>query len=242
MVKKAMFAAVIVCALLLFSGSAVGGHTPNEKLEFEYAVQGEEIVITGYIGGDPHPVKLVIPSMIEKKPVTIIGEGALRQWIDLEEVILPQTLRRIERDAFGRCFSLKNITLPASIQFVDVGAFWRCHSLEWIHVERSGEVDEKYFSYNGVLYTNIDGRLTMSIYPEGRQDEIHVFMDAGETVSFEGSYHPQTQFFVFPSSVKKIESSIIFEDKVFFVVTEGSAAEAYAKQRGIRYMYYFQHE
>ena len=57
----------------------------------------------------------------------------------LEEVVLPDNLSSIGRDASGStfafCTSLKTITLPKSVTKIKDGAFWGCTALENINLE-----------------------------------------------------------------------------------------------------------
>ena len=48
---------------------------------------------------------------------------------DLKEIILPDGLEVIGKDAFGFCSSLKEVTVPASVTRIDEYAFYSCTSL-----------------------------------------------------------------------------------------------------------------
>lgn len=65
--------------------------------------------------------------------VRIIHKDAFNNYSALEEVILPNTLERIEWTAF-RGTSLKSLTLPESIQFVSSYAFSYCLRLEQVDI------------------------------------------------------------------------------------------------------------
>lgn len=47
----------------------------------------------------------------------------------VEDVRLPQTLRRIERSAFGSCYNLKKIVLPEHLEYIAASCF-NCSGLE----------------------------------------------------------------------------------------------------------------
>ena len=83
----------------------------NPASDFEYKV-GEDggITITRYIGTD---TTVVIPTKIEGKNVTAIGEGAFHRCDTITSVSLPDTLTCIGRVAFAYCTSLKHIRIPA---------------------------------------------------------------------------------------------------------------------------------
>lgn len=62
----------------------------------------------------------------------VIGNRVFYDCIDLEEVILPDTLRQIYDEAFWGCTSLEKITLPASVAQIRSNAFRNCSSLKEI--------------------------------------------------------------------------------------------------------------
>lgn len=109
--------------------------------DFEYQiVDDSEITITGYTGGSSD---LTIPSVINGLPITSIGQRAFLNCSSLQSVSLPDSLKKIEREAFwgtrlveidipdsvtylGRwafCSStLKKVGYPASLQTADCGS------------------------------------------------------------------------------------------------------------------------
>jgi hypothetical protein len=240
---------LLMCTLLtgcyLTGGTAEG--EANEQLDlYEYVVEEGHVKIL-HFNGDDGATSITVPSEIEGKPVTVIGEDAFRQYTELEEVILPETLERIENDAFGRCFSLKSITIPKSVQFIDGGAFWRCRSLEGIWVE---DGNRNYFSRYGVVFastydsfafTNEETEIELYIYPEGKPDLIYLVGMRVTKVNLNHMYNPLTRFFVIPPTVTELTGGRpVFSAEIVFIVTEGSAAEAFAKENGVQYMYFYQ--
>lgn len=78
------------------------------------------------------------PKLGEKKVmithgVRIIQRQAFDDFSALEEVILPNTLERIEWSAF-RYTSLKRVTLPESVKYVSGASFYGCGSLERVDI------------------------------------------------------------------------------------------------------------
>ena len=59
----------------------------------------------------------------------VIGEMAFRSKKKLKKVMLPTTLKRIEKDAFYDCDDLDNVVLPYSVTSVKGYAFAECDSL-----------------------------------------------------------------------------------------------------------------
>ena len=72
---------------------------------------------------------LVIPSTIEGKTVTRIGNSAFFSCTGLTSITLHDSVTSIGSYAFYDCTSLTSITLPDSITSIGDGAFWNCSSL-----------------------------------------------------------------------------------------------------------------
>ena len=62
--------------------------------------------------------------------LTIIGESAFFLCEELESIILPNSLKRIEAGAFSACENLKKINIPENVQEIGECAFGLCVSLE----------------------------------------------------------------------------------------------------------------
>ncbi|MDO4632794.1 MAG: leucine-rich repeat protein [Eubacteriales bacterium] len=85
--------------------------------------------ITGW-ATDSRFIKL--PEMVEGHNVTEIGANAFVQHKNLEGIILPEGLQRINTKAFCGCIALKEITIPNSVTEIDQEAFLGCESLETV--------------------------------------------------------------------------------------------------------------
>ena len=97
-----------------------------EGLEFTVGEDG--VTITDYTGGAK---ELIIPSEIEGKPVTVIGEYAFENSY-IKEIVLPESLHTIQQYAFRRCRSLSKIYIPDSVKTIGDYAFYSCEELESI--------------------------------------------------------------------------------------------------------------
>lgn len=69
--------------------------------------------------------------------VTMINPRVCVGWMNLETVILPNTLNSIEEGAFGDCRNLKNINLPNSLKKIGNYVFNFCESLSQIQLPES---------------------------------------------------------------------------------------------------------
>lgn len=130
----------------------------NPAEDFGYDVREDEncVYITDYRGDSPH---VVIPSMIEVKPVTriygsfyeknhvvsvvipdtvtVIWENVFRGCRSLETVVLSKNLAEIKTKAFKDCVNLSSITLPDTLTQIGDSAFENCTSLKHINIPAS---------------------------------------------------------------------------------------------------------
>lgn len=108
---------------------------------FSYnTTQGEGIcVIKGII--DCYPV-IVIPSVIDGCRVTRIGQHAFNEKVNrfvdgIVEVVLPDTLVKIDSCAFANCDELTKINIPDGVTEIGQEAFTGCKSLNEINIPDS---------------------------------------------------------------------------------------------------------
>ena len=87
---------------------------------FEYSIYGRHAEITKYIGSEK---SVKIPKGIERKKVTVIGEEAFQDKESVTEVIIPDTVEKIGKKAFYRCFYLDTVSGGDSVTHIDELAF-----------------------------------------------------------------------------------------------------------------------
>ena len=112
--------------------------------DFEYTTNEEGTVeITKYTGtgGD-----VVIPSIIEGKNVTQIGQYSFENCTGLTSITIPDTVTTIWWNAFEGCTGLSNVTLPNSVTAIHRSAFRGCIGLSSIKIPASvTSIDERIF-------------------------------------------------------------------------------------------------
>lgn len=112
---------------------------------FEYIEENGGITITGYIGAD---TEVVIPRMIENKPVSQIGESAFSHCESLTSVSIPDDVTEIGDYAFEFCNALTKVTIPGGVTKIGNYAFEFCHSLESVTIPKSVTEIGNYAFYN----------------------------------------------------------------------------------------------
>lgn len=100
---------------------------------YQYQVQQDgTVMITKYY--DDGTTSIVIPSEIDGKKVTSMGESAFFECENLTNIVIPNSVKCIEKNAFSGCASLTSITIPDSVTTIGNLAFSRCYKLEDIQI------------------------------------------------------------------------------------------------------------
>ncbi len=111
----------------------------NGKLvfgDYKYKVNedGSSVTITKYTGKGG---EVDIPSEIEGKKVTSIGDSAFSGCSGLTSVTIPDSVTSIGEYVFSRCNRLKSATIPNSVTSIGGGVFMGCGSLTSITIPDS---------------------------------------------------------------------------------------------------------
>lgn len=100
----------------------------RERANWDYNFREyfDHIEITKYAGDES---KVVVPEMINGKPVTVIGEKAFARKSNVKEYVLPDTITRIRDGAFMRNKELEKINVPKDLKKKGEFIFDRCRKL-----------------------------------------------------------------------------------------------------------------
>jgi hypothetical protein len=114
--------------------SEVSSTTSSEKPSYSHLKYSERtsypygIVITDC--DENFSGALTIPSTINGKKVTVIGQGAFRDCKKITSVSIPSSVTIIENTAFYSCTSLSSISIPNSVTSIGTYAFYDCEKLK----------------------------------------------------------------------------------------------------------------
>ena len=107
------------------------------------------LTITDYIGND-----VVIPSEIDGKSVTEIGDWAFAYCAGLTSITIPDSVMEIGKYAFAYCAGLTSITIPDSVMEIGCETFRNCDNITIRGFKNS--YAETYANENKIDFTAID--------------------------------------------------------------------------------------
>ena len=84
------------------------------------------LTLTGFDGD--YPAEVVLPTIIDGKPVTEIGYEAFKK-CNMKSVIIPGSVTKIGWQPFIDCTNLTSISIPDGVTEIGPGAFYECTSL-----------------------------------------------------------------------------------------------------------------
>lgn len=135
------FICIILCtvlslsALLSVSNTAYAAEFRHKSGDFVYTIRTDGTVqIKRYKGNDE---KVSVPSSIDGRRVTALGELSFLKIENLTEVELPETITEIGTYAFSESKKLKTVIIKGNISEIPYGAFWNCYSFEKITIPES---------------------------------------------------------------------------------------------------------
>ena len=101
-----------------------------------YTLESYRAVITKC---DENAEEVVIPSEIEGKPVTEIGESAFQACESLTRVTIPDTVQTLGKYVFWGCTKLQDVTLPKTLSAISDGCFRFCSALAELDIPETVE-------------------------------------------------------------------------------------------------------
>ncbi len=131
--------------------------TPVEA--FEYLISNNKVTIKKFVG---EQTNVVIPELIDGKPVIEIGAYAFEACTSVTSVDIPDTVTTIGRNAFLRCSNITSIRIPVNVSSIGIGVFYSCSKLQSFEVDSNNEF---FTAVDGVLFDK--NMSTLIKVPEG---------------------------------------------------------------------------
>lgn len=169
---------------------------------FSYKISSEDgtVEITGYTGKKK---KLVFPSEIEGRKVTRIGELVIMGNKYVVSVEVPDSVRKIEEEAFAQSEKLKAIKLGKNVEELgeDDWLYTTGKKLESIDVSPKNKT---YYSMDGVLFKRGKNGNILAQYPYAKKDSVYQVPEDVITVNMTALSEDYLSTLIIPAGVKKI--------------------------------------
>lgn len=101
---------------------------------YDYYDDDGNLYICAYVGNS---TDIVVPSSINGKSVTVIGDSAFGENDKIKSVVIPEGVKTINAYAFMECPNLTSVTLPNSLTYIDTCAFYEDANLTDITIPES---------------------------------------------------------------------------------------------------------
>jgi len=149
-----LFLFAFLISLSLIGCDSLGAkEAPASDFEYELSSNGENIVITKYIGSQDN---VVIPKEIDGLPVKSLKNAypdgvavGVFEGSNIKSVTIPDTVTLIGSSAFNGCKELTEVKLPKNLKHISVGAFSDCTSLKSIDLSKTQLIRIEWFAFKG---------------------------------------------------------------------------------------------
>ena len=133
MEKRILVIALVIAsfAALCFSCSYHAYDNPDD-FPVLLSADGRTVIITCYSGSKWRDIK--VPPLINKKPVTVIGDNAFAD-AEIADITIPNGIKKIGAWAFSGNY-IVDFKIPDTVTEIDAGAFM-CNKLDSITIPRS---------------------------------------------------------------------------------------------------------
>ena len=137
---------VVLAAMMivsLFAAATVSSHAADAFVYKELA--DGTLSLDKYQGED---TEVEIPSDVDGKLVTMVGDYAFSANKLITKVVVPETVKTLGVCAFNMCDKLREVRLPNGIKRIEMFTFSQCPKLKTINIPKSTvEIDNGAFEY-----------------------------------------------------------------------------------------------
>lgn len=259
MQKKLLTALIILLVIGVFLAIYIPQYQIDQMFTYEIDKEKGEVTITEYLGDDNareeywrnerlgrennvlvFPEKVEVPEKIKGYPVTSIGRRAF-EWSKMKEVVLPDTVIRIEHSAFFHCENLEKMTGLENVKVLEDFALAGCENLQELDMPNLEEA--KHAAFSGVDKWETITLPGMKVIPDmlcfGMKKLKSVEIPDGVEI-IEGNvfdFCDSLQEIYIPPSVTEISIYNFHDikDQVTILGEKGSYAEEYASEMGMSF-------
>lgn len=176
-----------------------------------------------------------IPSVIDGKTVTSIGNCAFEDNRALTEVIVPGSIKSIGDRAFFYCFGLKKITVLDKLEFIGINAFG--NTADEVYIDYSHNINKPDLYYGGTALQwakLVNGKTsfgwgfyTLHCAKQSKLDDFEIRLQGNKEIVIDG-YYGDASNIVIPSKVEDYKVTAIVgnafssENKTVKKITIGS--------------------
>lgn len=104
-----------------------------------------------------------------------VERGLFKNWFQLKQITLPETITVIKPEAFYNCYNLEKITFPASVERIQGYAFYGCSSLSGELVFPEGIIEIGSYAFTGC--STVSGDLVIPPSKQAQGIGEHAFSD-----------------------------------------------------------------
>ena len=137
-----------------------GDCTDDNVVISDYSPSGDKVVQIKAYAFAGHPT---IKSVYIPETVTIIGEGAFQNCVELERVHLPSKITMINSYTFSGCEKLSELTIPSGVTYIGMEAFKNCRAFKSIVIPASVTKIGKFAFMN---FSGCAGTVTFEVYAD----------------------------------------------------------------------------
>ena len=132
--------------------------------------------------------------------LTTVGRNAFAD-SGIKSIALPESVTRIESEAFKNCNVLEKVSLTDKVEYVDAQAFKYCNKLTEIEVD---DENSTYSSVDGMLLTK--DKETLVLFPPGKANESFIVLPPSLTTIGDYAFYECTNLYhvTIPNKVTKI--------------------------------------
>ena len=149
---KRVISLLLSLAIITVCFSGVNAYAKTSGAYKYRILKNKTVELIDYIGEAPSTLEL--PSVINGKKVTQIGDGFEASNWEIKKLIIPKSVERIGNHVFEEALSLKAVVIPDNVKYIGEFSFCRCKNLEKISISKNlKKLGLNSFAYNECFKT-----------------------------------------------------------------------------------------